>query len=369
MAARRFLWVIAILVFLVIAAAFAYRLFAPQILRVAMVPGKSFAESEIAPDPVYGTKAGWVAHPDLPGNPARWTPAGLSPLATGGVPTFYLAPTSYLSRSRWNAPLDDQETNTRLSLFLRGQASVFNGVGQVWAPRYRQATFGAFLTTRADAQKALDLAYGDVERAFAAFLAANPKGPIILAGHSQGSLHLIRLLKEHVAGTPVASRIVAAYAGGWPVSVTADLPALGLPQCEAAGKAGCLLAWQSWAEPIDASMVTDVFDASTGLTGTPRRGTAMVCTNPLLGAPGEAMAAANLGALVPSADFATATMVRGGIGAACVGRGLLSIGAPPAGFGQYILPGNNYHVYDYSLFWANLRADAEARMAAWRKAR
>jgi hypothetical protein len=25
--------------------------------------------------------------------------------------------------------------------------------------------------------------------------------------------------------------------------------------------------------------------------------------------------------------------------------------------GPYVLPGNNYHVYDYPLFWANVRAD------------
>ena len=31
-----------------------------------------------------------------------------------------------------------------------------------------------------------------------------------------------------------------------------------------------------------------------------------------------------------------------------------------AGLGRYVLPGNNYHVYDYALFWANIRADAAA---------
>jgi hypothetical protein len=32
-----------------------------------------------------------------------------------------------------------------------------------------------------------------------------------------------------------------------------------------------------------------------------------------------------------------------------------------------VLPGNNYHVFDYSLFWANVRADAERRMAAFKE--
>ena len=40
------------------------------------------------------------------------------------------------------------------------------------------------------------------------------------------------------------------------------------------------------------------------------------------------------------------------------------IGDPPA-LGGYVLPGNNYHVYDYSLFWANVRADAARRLATF----
>ena len=31
----------------------------------------------------------------------------------------------------------------------------------------------------------------------------------------------------------------------------------------------------------------------------------------------------------------------------------------------YVLPGNNYHVYDITLFWANVRADALRRLATY----
>ncbi len=56
------------------------------------------------------------------------------------------------------------------------------------------------------------------------------------------------------------------------------------------------------------------------------------------------------------------------IGARCDGRGVLLIGEPVA-MGGYALPGNNYHVYDYSLFWANVRADAARRLAAFKAAK
>jgi hypothetical protein len=38
---------------------------------------------------------------------------------------------------------------------------------------------------------------------------------------------------------------------------------------------------------------------------------------------------------------------------------------PP--LGPYVLPGNNYHVYDYALFWAAIRRDAERRLATWQR--
>ena len=70
----------------------------------------------------------------------------------------------------------------------------------------------------------------------------------MLAGHSQGSLHLTRLLRDRVASTPLAKRIVAAYVVGWPVSRTVDLPLMGLPECTAPDQAGCILSWQTFGE-------------------------------------------------------------------------------------------------------------------------
>ncbi|OYY68419.1 DUF3089 domain-containing protein [Sphingomonas sp. 28-63-12] len=367
--ARKFLYLVAVLIVMAIAGLLAFRIFGTQLMRVAFVPASAFEALPSVPASVYADPKMWLARPDKPGNPALWTPSGEKPAADPKAVMFFIHPTSYLDRSRWNAPLDDQIANDRAALFLRGQASAFNGSAAIWAPRYRQATFGAFLTSQAEAQKALDVAYGDVRTAFDEFLREiGPDRPIILAGHSQGSLHLIRLLRERVAGTPLARRIIAAYVVGWPVSRSADLPALGLPECSGADQTGCILSWQSFAEPADPELILDTFDASTGLTGAPRKGSAMICTNPITGTPGTAApASANLGTLVPSSDMMTATMVVGGLPARCDGRGFLLIGPPPAQIGQYVLPGNNYHVFDYSLFWGNVRADAARRLAAFGK--
>ena len=367
--ARKFLYIVVALIVLVIAGTLVYRLYGTQLMKLAMVPHARFEAAAPIDAARYADRRLWAARPDIAGNPALWTPAGYR--ADGGADgpaVFFIHPTSYLARDHWNAPLTDAEANARAALFLRGQASVFNGVGQIWAPRYRQATFGAFLTTAADANRALDLAYRDVAAAFAAFLTQiGPNRPIILAGHSQGSLHLTRLLREKVAGTPLAARVVAAYVVGWPVSRATDLAALGLPECRAPDQARCLLSWQSFAEPADESLVTDGYDATTGFDGHPRKGTAMVCTNPLTGtADAAAPASANAGTLIPASDLGSAGITAGRVPARCAPPGFLLIGEGP-NVGQYVLPGNNYHVYDYSLFWANVRADASRRWAAFRR--
>ena len=59
-------------------------------------------------------------------------------------------------------------------------------------------------------------------------------------------------------------------------------------------------------------------------------------------------------------------LIPGAAPARCDERGLLLIGDPPS-VGPYVLPGNNYHVYDIPLFWVNLRADVARRTAAWEK--
>jgi hypothetical protein len=372
MLARRFLWIVAGLVVLVIAGAIAYRIFERQLLELAMVPRVEFDETKSPPAAPtgYGRTEMWIARPDIANNPALWLPTGYeAPPAERRASVFFIHPTSYLERSRWNAPIDDEESQQRARLFIRHQASAFNGIGHVWAPKYRQATFGAFLTTKEDAQKALDFAYRDVVAAFRAFLAQAPRDrPILLAAHSQGSLHLTRLMREVIAGSPLAERIAAAYVIGWPISTTADLSSLGLPACQTANQSGCIVSWQSFAEPADPKMVTDVYDASVAPDGTPRRGSPMLCVNPLSGNNGdEAPASANVGTLLPNDEMTTASIEDGLVPARCDVSGLLLIGEeeklpdmPP-----YVLPGNNYHVFDYALFWGNLRADAGKRLDAF----
>jgi len=368
MLARRFLYVIAFLIVIAVGVRIVWDAASDGLMRMTFVPRVAFAPLPDSTAPDYAWPQAWLSRPDLGSDPSRWVPDGMKATDRPRVAIFYVPPTTYLGRDHWNAPLTDADANARMKLFARSQASAFNAIGQVWAPRYRQATLGAFLAT-ADPRsgQAIDFAYRDVARAFDTFLKTIPADqPIILAGHSQGSLHLLRLIREKIAGTPLTKRIVAIYAIGWPISISADLPALGFPACGAADQAGCILAWQSFADPADPRLINAYFNASQGYDGRPRRGTKMLCVNPLTSrVGGAAPASANRGALVPRQDLTGADLTPGLIPARCTPAGPLLVGEPPAGFGTFALPGNNYHVYDYAFFWANIRDDAARRLAAF----
>ncbi len=396
--ARKFLYAIAAIIFILFGFGIAYQLNPGWFGRAVFVPSSEFVEQTAAAPNAYDDPKMWFSRPGLPDDPSNWRPPAeggadtakaadgkLIPSAKaattgdaadtapkGDAAIFFVHPTSYYSKASWNAPLDDADANYRAKLFMQGMASAFGDAGEVWAPRYRQATLGAFLAEdRVTAGKAIDAAYRDVEQAFDAFLAGIPKNkPIILAGHSQGALHLTTLLKTRVAGTPLAKRIVAAYVIGWPISLDTDLAGLGLPACQTPEQKGCILSWATFAEPADTSMITGAYDGTIGFDGRPRAGTRMLCTNPLTGIPDTAAGPdANAGTLKPRDGFKAGELIARKVGAKCDDdRGFLLIGDAEAAKNyapSYVLPGNNYHVFDITLFWADVRADALRRLATY----
>ncbi|MGV3513012.1 MAG: DUF3089 domain-containing protein [Novosphingobium sp.] len=366
--ARKFLYLFAILIVMVVAALFILRIWQNELTRFAFVPRVAYGRLEPLPRNAYAADRMWFARPGLQDDPAQWIPAGVTK-GQGRAAVFFIHPTSYLARESWNGPLDDMDTNRRATYYVQGMASPFNGQAQVWAPRYRQAAVGAFLTDKAEGEMALQSAYLDVRQAFDSFLASIPAdAPIVLAGHSQGALHLMHLLKDRVAGTPLASRVVAAYPIGWPISVEHDLPAMGLPACASPASTGCVMTWASFAEPAEPELVLEAYRTRPALDGKAKDTRPVLCTNPLTGSVGgSAPASANLGTLKPSKDLKSGQIVIGAVPARCDQKtGLLMIGDPPE-LGPFVLPGNNYHVYDIPLFWSNLRADVGRRTTAWEK--
>jgi hypothetical protein len=369
MCARRFLLAILVLTLMAVAGGFAIFQFGQDVLIRQAVPKGEYRPPPPSSGPDYTQAGNWIARPDMApeGNPAEWRPQEAPPprAVPRRVSAFYIHPTTYLERDRWNAPLSGNPlADMRARLFVQSQASAFSNVAEVWAPRYRQAAYGAFLLRSEDAQKALQLAYSDLEAAFEEFLRQVPEGhSIILAGHSQGALHLMRLLAEH--NPRLEGRLLAAYVVGWPISTTSDLPALGFPGCSAPDQTGCILSWMSFAQPANPALILDQWRKTPGLTGGERRREDILCVNPITGTEGgEAPPQDNPGTLVPSADLSSAHIEPGRVGARC-DDGLLILEGDVPNLGPFLLPGNNYHVYDYALFWWPIMRDADRRARAW----
>lgn len=368
--ARKFLYLVAILIALFVAAGLVFQLAPDRVMRIAFVPSRPFSALPALPTNRYADAKLWFARPGLAGDPVHWQPNGAQAATPVRAAVFFIHPTSYLARAQWNAPLDDAESQDRARVFLRGLASPFANAVEVWAPRYRQAAFGSFFTDGPEGTEALGAAYGDVLAAFDEFAARTPADlPIVLVGHSQGAFHLRRLLADRVAGEPLAARIAAVYAIGWPVALKHDLPAMGLPACTAPDQPGCVASWLSYGEPYDANQMKASMARYRGLDGQVLKGAAFMCWNPLTGRQGgSAPASANHGTLVPTSDLKDGEIKPGYSPAACRPDGTLSLLGTPK-MGPYVLPGNNYHVYDVPLFWQNLRDDYARRVAAWQSRR
>ena len=398
---RKFLYLIIFGVLLVAVVLVVLRLYSQEITQIALVPSAEFAPQEELADNAYGAPDMWFSRPGMgaPNDPARWQPAYVdltsqnvaAEEAPASPPTpaarmtaasepeapapppfavFFVHPTSYFDSQNWNAALDDAQSQDFARIFVRGLGSAYNQASEIWAPKYRQATFGAFLSGSDEAGQAVDAAYADVAQAFDYFAASiSADTPIVLAGHSQGSLHILRLLREKIAGSDLQPRIAMAYPIGWPISVEHDLPGLPLPACATPDQASCLVTWASFADGGDPGLMLGQYSESTGFDGNPRGDSAILCVNPLNGMiNGSANASNNLGTLVPSEDLTTGELVPAGIPASCNDDGLLMIGNPPE-MGAHVLPLNNYHIYDIPLFWANLQADVVRRVNAWQTAR
>ena len=149
---RKFLHAVVVLLVLIIAAAFALRVWGDSLGEIAFVPSEQFVEQDPLAGNAYADTAMWLSHPRFTAatDPARWRPDGAPPPPADapGFAVFFVHPTSYLERTRWNAPLVDEQSYTRARTFLRGLASPFASAREVWSPRYRQATFGAFQRVR-----------------------------------------------------------------------------------------------------------------------------------------------------------------------------------------------------------------------------
>ncbi|EYF05561.1 DUF3089 domain-containing protein [Chondromyces apiculatus] len=338
------------------------------LVRFAITPRDPFDAGATPPAPDYADARSWSALPEREDFADR-APTGSPAMDSrqAGTDVFYVHPTSYVG-SRWNAPTDDASLNEATDRVATGiQASAFNACCAVYAPRYRQANSTSFVRPSADGDRAIEVAYEDVRRAFEAFHARRGAGrPFILAAHSQGTVMAERLLYEVISGTALRDQLVAAYLIGGRVG-TASLAerARDVAACRAPDDVHCVVAWNARSPTYTAS------EYEMHRPDTRER----LCTNPLTwrldGAP--AARALNLGAVflesddpAPRPGFADARCVDGTL---VVERVDVAPRDMPSRILDRLMGAGNYHPIEYQMFFMNLRQNAGARVAAFAAAR
>lgn len=372
MAARRFglrFWLTAFAAGLFVLGAAATSIWRDDVVKALLDPKVPFGKDHPPPAPNYAARLSWALLPD-PGQP----PAP--------VDVFFLHPTSY-PRSftsydggrHWNAPINDHGAMLVLNrVMLPNYAGPFAAVGDVYAPRYRQATLYTKSTMWDDAIEAREFAYGDAKAAFDYYLAHFNHGrPFILVGVEQGGELAARLLRDAITPDPrLRQRLVGAYLIDAAEPADEHGPNAPVPACRERDEAGCLVAWIA-VRAGDFTGARRLLSRALVWNGAgqlePLGARAPVCVNPLLGAATDqvALPRLNLGAAAATGlewGVTPGFMVRQ-VGAQCQG-GVLRVTRPRSSLlrpsGDWI---ERVREPGYNLFWADLQADAQARAAAW----
>jgi len=212
-----------------------------------------------------------VVHPDLTTTLEPETGSEGHP-----VDCFYVYPTVDLGPTPGNHTDVTDPMYVALTLDpLLSQAARLNALCRLFAPHYRQVTFGTF--TSATAAQYLDLAYRDVLDAWRLYLKNDNGGrKVVIMGHSQGTFMTTRLMQEEVdpSATLRSQLIVALLIGG---SVTVPQgEAIGgtfqnIPLCQTTAQTGCVIAYRSYAEG---------FPPANGSNAMGGPGMDTACTNP-----------------------------------------------------------------------------------------
>lgn len=209
-------------------------------------------------------------------------------------------------------------------------------------------------------------------RAFDRYIEERNQGrPFLLAGHSQGSTHALRLLQEKVIGTPLQERLVAAYLVG--MAVPGEIP--GIRSSRTAVDTGVVISWTSYTRRGDPRFLTR--DMAIWFGGEYRKaeGLPLVQVNPLSwGLNGKEVPASMNPGSVPFYDpvGGPPPLIPGVTGADASGRVLIIDtpavrGFPGAGPGMPILNADfgDFHDYDYVLFYESIRRNAIDRVKAF----
>lgn len=314
-------------------------------------PTISFSESSQPKAPDYGNIDHWAAHPDKKDLADRTPNETLkNEQASAPADVFFIHPTTLTGGEKretyWIGDVNDSILNKKTDeSTILYQASIFNSTGRIYAPRYRQSHIYAYYTPnqKKDAKAALEFAYQDVKSAFQYYLDNHNEGrPIVIAAHSQGATHGIRLVSEFIDNKPLREKFVVAYLVGMPIPKDTFQT---VKPCETPTETACFCSWNTYAKNYFPPHYRNGLNRA-------------IATNPLTWVTTTEYAdkALNKGAVLQKFE----KIKKQSVDAQSM-KGLLWINKPHV-FGRAFLSIKNYHIGDFNLFYVNIRENAEERV-------
>jgi hypothetical protein len=352
-----------------------------QLSTMLLQPDHPRKDDPITVPPDYKDDRYWASLPTARGL-ANLVPAGQKErVDPADVAVFFIHPTSYLSGERWNAPLFENNWSWEMvDMMMTSQASAFNACCDVYAPHYREATLWSFFEKNSqDGLHALDIAYTDVSRAFDNFISSRAQGrPFIIASHSQGTTHALRLLRQKVNDSELRNRLVGAYLVGYDLPMDMfERELTNIPPCDSAIDTGCVIHWATYGDQGKPnSRVPHWYSSGWEYS----EGKEVLCTNPISWQRNEQRvpASAHPGALDVEMDYGLLSVLfnrPSGSKIAALAEvmpewtwaqcrdGFLYI--EPQVEGPFVSDrdneSQNYHTRDYALFYQSIRENAVLR--------
>ena len=221
------------------------------------------------------------------------------------VDVFYIYPTVYYdgyNGNFWNSNPEDTDHIRRVNnLALSNQASIFSGITNVYAPFYRQLFYDGLVyyssskiltdialdpvlkndfkeykneifsnkslslftyennKLRSYAKETYDVSFSDLKRAFLKYYENENKGKkIIIASHSQGTMHAVRLINEVINNRKeIRDKLLLAYLVGIPVKNSLK----SFQPCNGESDVNCFMSWNTFGDnvnPYDNEYYSDI---------------------------------------------------------------------------------------------------------------
>lgn len=268
---------------------------------------------------------------------------------------FIVCPTVDMGRSgNLNADITNENYRESFIGALNMELGIYNDETAIYSPYYRQAAFPVYNMTEEEREPYLDFAYEDVKDAFLYYAEhADADRPLILAGFSQGSDMIIRLMKDLFDEKEYGDRLVAAYCIGWKLTYedVKEYPQLKPAQGEK--DTGVIVTFNSEAESVTSSLLVGENEKTYAINPLNWKTDGSIADKTL-----------NLGACFTDYSGAITKEIPNLTGAYIdEKRGTLKTpDITPSDYANSLFEDGVYHLYDYQFFYRNLQENVKIRL-------